>query len=74
MNVFLNNLHKELQHPGIDTSYNTIKNYVEVKGLKQKIELTVEKCKKCQIYKLKRHEEKVSQGEITAKTPFQKNC
>lgn len=44
----LREMHKELLHPGGSRMYKTLKNSVNIKGLKKKCEILAKKCIKCQ--------------------------
>jgi hypothetical protein len=62
----------ELAHPGINRTYNTVKEYLSIPNLKTKIQSQINNCYACQTNKKKRNEERKSQGKIFAERPFQK--
>ncbi|MGL5707258.1 MAG: reverse transcriptase domain-containing protein [Aeromonas sp.] len=63
-------VHDKLNHPGINTSYNTIKGFFCIKQLKLKIQKMRQSCQKCQIYMHCTHKYGRLCGHLSTKVPF----
>ncbi|MGL5707608.1 MAG: reverse transcriptase domain-containing protein [Aeromonas sp.] len=67
----LNFLHKEMQHPGINSLYKSISKYYSIKKIKSQISDVVSECGKCQQFRRVVYGYGEIKGNIASEHPFQ---
>ena len=70
----LEKLHETLNHPGIQTSYETLRKYWIIPKLKEKLKEQREKCQTCQKYLKTTHKYGKIKGSIHTESPFKDIC